>query len=340
MSQPHGRLWVNPEGVVRVGDAYSQHVDIYQRYLDQLTSLRQRYADSWGDDDMGNQFSQKFLGGMDNLEKLVGGIKGTLDYTAKGLQESGKLYRQVDDEAGEAGHKMARDFETNLPTGQAHAPLARTEATVTEAAPMKPLLREATPLLAEEHGVRRLAMRAEERPLQPTEQGTLRPMLREAVRSVDPNDPEPVRSVREPLQREVVRSVNPNDPEPVRSVREPLQPTFSVSRAMPAISSYMSKPEYATAYVGGEPLPQGYRLEALNPFEDGSTRVDANLYDSITPLAGTPVTTPDGRPIDPEGRQFFVVKQNPTVDPTTPGYEPLLLSYAPDGTPTPLIPGQ
>jgi hypothetical protein len=57
----------------------------------------------------------------------------------------------------------------------------------------------------------------------------------------------------------------------------------------------------------------------------------------VTPLAGTPVTTPQGQVIDPDGRHLFVVKENPAVDPTAPGYQPLYLSYSADGTPTPLF---
>ena len=120
-----------------------------------------------------------------------------------------------------------------------------------------------------------------------------------------------------------------------------LEPTKSArilaTPAMPAISSYSMRPEFSTAYVGGQPLPDGYQLVSLNPFGDGSTRVDANLYDSVTPLGGTPVTTPDGTPIG--GEHLFVVKPNPAVDATVPGYQPLIMSYAPDGTPTPIFVG-
>jgi hypothetical protein len=116
MSQPQGHLWVDPDGVSRVGDSYAEHVEIYQRYLSQLVSLRQRYANSWGNDDMGTQFSSAFLGGIDNLEKLIGGIKGTLEYTATGLRESGKLYREADDAAREVSNKMARNVESTLTT--------------------------------------------------------------------------------------------------------------------------------------------------------------------------------------------------------------------------------
>ncbi|GID28814.1 hypothetical protein Abr02nite_37970 [Paractinoplanes brasiliensis] len=106
-----------------------------------------------------------------------------------------------------------------------------------------------------------------------------------------------------------------------------------------AISSMMMKPDFSYARIGGEPLPEGYQLLAFNPFPDGTVRLDANLYESITPLAGTPVTTADGKPIDAEGRQLFVVKDNPAADPAAPGYQQMVLTYTPDGTPTPLLPG-
>lgn len=116
MSGFQGRLWVDPQAVSCVGDTYEEHVQIYHRYLSQLTSLRQRYATSWGTDDLGNQFSRAFLAGIDNLEKLVEGIKGTLEYTATGLHQSGKLYRDADDAAHEVSTTMARTFEATLTT--------------------------------------------------------------------------------------------------------------------------------------------------------------------------------------------------------------------------------
>ncbi|MBL7253230.1 hypothetical protein [Paractinoplanes lichenicola] len=284
MTQPKGRLSVNPDGVVSVGDAYGEHVQIYDTYMANLVSLRERYANAWGDDDMGQQFSTKFLAGMDNLEGLIGGVRGTLKYTAEGLTSFGKAYAEADESAMEVGRRMQGDFEESF-------------------APRQPLQR---------------AVRAE---MAPAVEGE--PMLalrRTAVARVEPVSPDSA----EPL--EPMRAFT-------RSVRAPLMP------AMPAISSMMIKPDFAYARIGGEPLPEGYRLQALNTFPDGTTRVDANLYESITPLAGTPVTTADGRPIDPEGRHLFVVKENPAADPTAPGYQPLVLSYAPDGTPSPLIPG-
>ncbi|WP_433794793.1 WXG100 family type VII secretion target [Actinoplanes sp. CA-252034] len=292
-NNPGGRLWVDPDGVEGLGQAYQGHVELYDTYLAQLTALRSRYANAWGDDDMGEQFSTKFLEGMDNLEAIIGGVKGTLAYTAQGLTQSALAYREADEAAAEVGHKMAKNFET---LGQPLYAAAATEGTTTPLQPAR---------LAKQHAVR----------------------ARVADPEIEPGKPLAMRAM-------TVHERAASETVPARAyATSPAQP------AMPAISSMFMKPEYTTAYVGGQALPAGYQLISLNTFEDGSTRVDANLYDSVTPLAGTTVTTPEGTVIDPGRGQFFVVKENPNVDPTAPGYEPLVLSYAPDGTPTPLIPG-
>ncbi|MDO3686629.1 WXG100 family type VII secretion target [Micromonospora sp. C28ISP2-4] len=294
-NNPGGRLWVDPDGVEGLGKAYESHVQLYESYLSQLTALRARYANAWGDDDMGEQFSTKFLEGLDNLEAIIGGVKGTLRYTAQGLTESGRAYREADEAALDVSRKMAKDFDgLDGPTYATRAALAGPVLEpAAEGEPRRPHLRSRRLALSEPAG----EPVTEQARLLPQQQGT--PLL--------------------PMQ--------------------PAEPLIPFTAALPAISSYFVQPEYATAHVGGRPLPEEYRLIALNPFEDGSARVDANLYDSITPLTGTPVTTPDGRTIDPGQGRFFVVKENPTVDPTAPDYQPLYLSYAPDGTPTPIIPG-
>ncbi|MEU7713142.1 hypothetical protein AB0M37_09200 [Micromonospora chalcea] len=290
-NNPGGRLWVDPDGVEGLGKAYESHVQLYESYLAQVTALRARYSNAWGDDDMGKEFSTKFLQGMDNLEAIIGGVRGTLHYTAEGLKESGRAYREADEDAADVSRMLAKDFDG--------------------------LRRPAYPIRATVSG---------DGPEPAAEGEPRRPHLLSRRRAVG----EPVAEQARLLPRQQGTPLLPV---------EPAEPLIPLTAAQPAISSYFSRPEYATAHVGGRPLPDGYRLIALNPFEDGSTRVDANLYDSITPLAGTPVTTPDGRAIDPGQGRFFVVKENPAADPTVPGYQPLYLSYAPDGTPTPIIPG-
>jgi hypothetical protein len=315
VTRPIGHLWVNPDGVIGVGDAYAEHVALYNRYVDQLVSLRDRYGSAWGDDDMGKEFSTKFLQGLDNLEALVGGIRGTLDYTAEGLRQSGKLYREADEDAREVGERLARDFES-LDT-----PVAR-KAVMNRL--VEPAEGEQTPVFRSRMAVQARLLRPDE---EPGEEGDGSKVF---LRSRRLATEEPVEdfAALEPMQHGVLAR---------GELLEPMEALEPLTPATPAISSLLSKPEYTTAYVGGEPLPEGYRLQALNPFDDGTSRVDANLYESVTPLAGTPVTTPQGQVIDPEGRHFFVVRDNPAVDPTAPGYQPLYLSYSADGTPTPLF---
>lgn len=317
MTQPRGRLYVNPDGVVSVGDAYGEHVQIYDTYLANLVSLRERYANAWGDDDMGQQFSTKFLDGLDNLEDLIGGVRGTLAYTSEGLRSFGKAYAEADESAMEVGRRMQVDFEESFTPPKAHHRLA-VPADDVEA-----------PVARPQHALAR--------PLDTAEAPLARPQ-HALARSLDPVEgpvARPRHALALPLDGGEATTETPV--EPLRHFSRSVRP--GVTPVLPATSSMMIKPDFPYARIGGEPLPEGYKLLAFNPFPDGTVRVDANLYESITPLAGTPVTTSDGKPIDPEGRHLFVVKDNPAADPTAPGYQQLVLSYAPDGTPTPLIPG-
>ncbi|XVU28946.1 WXG100 family type VII secretion target [Actinoplanes sp. CA-054009] len=110
MSENERDLWVRPEAVKQLGNVYAAHAAMYDQYLIQLQALRSQYGNSWGNDDMGNEFSARFLSGMDNLENLIGSVKGGLEYTASGLRESGDAYREADDEAKRATHKFANAF--------------------------------------------------------------------------------------------------------------------------------------------------------------------------------------------------------------------------------------
>ncbi|SDT56359.1 hypothetical protein [Actinoplanes derwentensis] len=356
-NNPGGRLWVDPDGVEGLGLAYEGHVELYDSYLSQLTALRSRYANAWGDDDMGKQFSTKFLEGIDNLEAIIGGVKGTLAYTSAGLTESARAYREADEAAAEVTGKMSKSFEgldRPLPAVTPAEGSVRREAARTT--------RHAVRATTNEDGTVPLQpMLAARLPATPaTDPETGQPLLQRA-RTVEGQLLEPVTGERQ--QAVKGRTLEPAEGAPFYSSRKPVEPAYSpllpaepglpleptqsharssyhaATPAMPAISSMYMQPSYSTAHVGGEPLPQGYQLISLNPFEDGSTRVDANLYDSVTPLTGAAVTNPDGTVIDPGKGQFFVVKENPKVDPTATGYEPFVLSYAADGTPTPIYTG-
>ncbi|WP_018803475.1 hypothetical protein [Salinispora arenicola] len=274
MNSPAGRLWVDPEGVVLVGDGYAEHAALYQKYLNELDSLRSRYASSWGNDEMGVQFSQAFLGGMDNIEGVIGGVKGRLAFAGEGLRENGRLYRVVDDEAQEVSHSMRQDFDSHLSLAYAE---------------------EGVPGSGEEFA----------EPLLPSV----------VVRATRPEEGVPGSEegfAEPPLQPVFVRATNPET---------------SVSLAS---SPYMVVPDGLSILVDGEPLPEGSRLVAFRPFPEGDVRVDVNLYDSITPVDDAPITDGDGQVLDPGGGRFFVVVENPDVDPTEPDYQPLVLSYTDD----------
>ncbi|WP_406077934.1 hypothetical protein [Micromonospora sp. NBC_00858] len=294
---------------------YAEHVALYDGYLKQLTALRERYGSSWGDDDMGTQFSKQFLAGLDNLEGLVKNVKGTLDYTAEGLQSSGKLYREVDDEANEAGHKMANDFDGNLGQ-QLHAARSGGSKDAPNGAEAVSLGRSA-PVDPPTH-----ALVSAPRGEQQAHSGS------DMLRSAPSVHADILRS--EPSVQGTVTGA-PQAPDGRNSA------ALDGGNFLPVPSRKWTKPEYSTAHVDGTPLTAGYRLQSFDAFADGSACVDVNLYESVSPVGGLPVTTADGQPIDTEGSQLFVVKENPDVDPTEPGYRPTLVKFGPDGTSVPLV---
>jgi hypothetical protein len=108
-------LSVDPNGVIQTGSAYTAAGQILRAYQRQLDELRSTYYDSWGDDGLGQQFSQKFLDGLDTLERLVTGVADSLDFGGEGLTTGGKAYQYAEDEATEAGDKL---YEALAPLGQ------------------------------------------------------------------------------------------------------------------------------------------------------------------------------------------------------------------------------
>ncbi|BCJ52709.1 hypothetical protein Asp14428_41840 [Actinoplanes sp. NBRC 14428] len=121
---------------------------------------------------------------------------------------------------------------------------------------------------------------------------------------------------------------------------QPLLPRVEASSFTPMTSAYFMDPSWQGVHVDGVPLAPGYHLQGFTTFADGTSRVDANLFQSISPLApGLRITGADGLPLDLGDHAVFVVKENPAVDPTAPGYQPLYVSFAPDGTAVPIVTG-
>jgi len=396
--EPRGQMWVDPEGVVQLGDSYADHGAIYEGYITQLEQLRTRYGKSWGDDDMGQAFSQKFLQGLDALDGIIGSVKGTLTYTSEGLRQSGLAYRKTDEEAAEMGHYLEGNFD-QLPQGVFN----RREATSSE----EPRYQQAMVVRGrtqdQDEAQPRQFMRAtvarvpnrneeEERPaFRTTGEGRFAPPegqlsrleAKRVYKSVRPGEeespgfqsgqvaPAPMARLRgrllpeegsDPLvQRALTREEAEALPrarfmpaeavftgvEPVEGPMSPLLPTVEpgftaelgeLRMAMPAFSASFMAAGWQDARIDGVPLAEGYRLEGLTVFEDGTSRIDANRYQSITPITpGHTVTDANGQPIVAPDGALFVVKENPAVDPTAPGYEPFIVSFAPDGTAVPIV---
>ncbi len=291
-SHPGGPLWVDPEGVSALGDGYAEHAGQYDAYRRQLEDLRARYAPAWGDDSIGDQLKQPFDQVMDTVGSILEGVGGNLDYTAKGLQGSGKAYRQADDDAAKAGHAIKAEFE-QLPSKPGSAPLER--------------------------------MRVEEAP-----------MALERMRAVEePRALVRMRAMQAPFAMERVRRVEA----PLATERGEVLPLESRKPAtMTGLTSAMALYP-GGVHIDGSAVPPGYDLQSLTTLPDGTSRVDANYYDAIVPLGtGRTVTGPDGKPIDAPGDQFFLVrlKDSTAFDPTAPGYQPMIVSFSPDGTAVPV----
>ncbi|TDC46568.1 hypothetical protein E1258_29365 [Micromonospora sp. KC207] len=306
MSQPPGHIWVDPEGVISVGDSYAQHAARYHECLRRLNVLRARYEPAWGDDEIGRQFQEQFGHTLDRVESAIRAVLGYLEYAAVGLRVSGEGYRQADEDATIGGRTIAEEF-ANLPVRLAGY------------APWKPVDGEPGQLTSRLAVTGKLPRSEEVASRQALPRSGV-PVLRAGVRIAGPvTAPESVES-----------------PSSFLASRRPAE--FAV--ASPAISAFR---RYDTrgVLIDGTPVPPGYELRTLTTFPDGTARIDANGYDSIVPLGTRVPITAAGHPVDGDGDQFFLLKpkEDAGVDPTAPGYRPLLISFGPDGSATPLFTG-
>ncbi|MGW3859846.1 hypothetical protein, partial [Micromonospora arida] len=70
----------------------------------------------------------------------------------------------------------------------------------------------------------------------------------------------------------------------------PVEPaTWHLTASTPGFSAYDVR-DLSSATVDGRPMSEGERLVAFVPLPDGTVQVDANLYESLTPVASSAVT--------------------------------------------------
>jgi hypothetical protein len=140
---PSGSLWVSPEGVTRVGNAYQQQIALYESHLHRLESLRQRYRSAWGDDSMGKQFQEQFDPLIDTLRDMITGVIGTLEFTAKGLRTGGESYQRADEDASTGSRKLNVEFGQALSLTEPSKPVEYGETEPVEYGETEPARRAA-----------------------------------------------------------------------------------------------------------------------------------------------------------------------------------------------------
>jgi len=384
VSEPRGQIRVKPDGITHLGRRYDQHVARYDAYLKQLASMRSRYSQAWGDDDIGKQFQKQFDQSMDDVEGIINHVRASLDYAAVGLRVSGEGYEDANEEAIKGSRMIESAFadvpaqgafasrrladEEPMERGYAvtsEAPLLRQKADGTEPKLMMAMRRERMPLapmydengnrvyagVVQENEPRFLASRVEAGEYYgeegiPNAEGQFPAYRREALLA----EPGIVTDAEDQTERRFYKSTRAEEGEPLLEPRQYsqlqesqlLEPSYAfqeASLATPAISSYQTYP--AGSLVDGEPLTHGFELHSFSTFPDGTARADLNFYDAIVPVGdGHTVTGPDGTPVNSGGDQLFLVKPRPGVDASTPGYQPMLVSYNPDGSAVPLLTGR
>jgi hypothetical protein len=363
----HRELSVDPNGVIRTGTAYTEGGKLLREYLRQLGQLRSTYHDSWGDDELGQKFSQKFLEGLDTLERLVTGVGDSLDFGGEGLSSGGKAYQYAEDEATDAGDRLhtallpldMRPQQTAalLPTDNG---VPRQPGRAGQGLPRQATYSERLTAYSEPNDPNRppeISLSERENPdtgkdekfavidgrefrLRPVDMPEGDELITRdgAVRLVMAVNPE----TGERVYQKISFDGRAYEIEPVggqRRLLRALSPTLPNAPAGVLTSSAISKLEWANATVDGYPLADGFMLMEAKALPDGQVRLDTGAYESIVPLTSEhTVLTANGEPIQPDvGSQLFIVKRDPDYGGIPAGEEPSYAEFLPDGTAYPYI---
>ncbi|MCM4083592.1 hypothetical protein [Paractinoplanes hotanensis] len=290
MSPIEGKVYVDPEGLKRTGEAYDEHAVRYSGLLAEVQGLRVSYHGAWGDDDMGREFGQTFLAGLDNVEAVLKGSHAQVRYASESLVESSDGYAKADDDAYDAGVRLSLSAQSELPAQATMRTGSAPDSVTSAATPSLHFVEPSTPA---------------------------RPLIGDAPKSGDSTDT-------------VAPSSHYEDPRPAAMplASGAISPDLS-TEATPAgtftaagPSSHSGVPEVAGARVNGRPVAEGHRVVAFAADPDGSVTYDANRYDSVLPVPCSAVTS-HGEPVPGEGLRFFVVRDNPHADPSAAGYHSL-----------------
>ncbi|SDT10295.1 hypothetical protein [Actinoplanes derwentensis] len=371
MSQPHGTLRVDPDGVASVGDTYARQAVVYQEYQNRLRELRDRYVSAWGTDELGAKYTEKFEDGVETVNGIVGGTRQRLNYAAAALQAAGKAYNDADDSARDLTHRVALGLDQpggsagggslsrpltgerlDPASGAAPVPFADGAAradvpgfvpggalTGSDPEPHSAGAASASVPGIPRGGAATGAMAGT--PLGGAATGAvagaplggaataavagaqLGGAATGAVAGAPLGGAVTAGLAGEPLAPAVRLAVPETPGSPLGGV--PLAPAAGASAAAvdtPPLAPWGAPLETGAALAA--PVRMEPRLEALPPGPDGGSVVDAARYNSVAPAVG-----PDGQMADDRGWRYFMVEDNPSVDPTAAGYRPLHVTYSP-----------
>ena len=249
-------LYVDPDGLTKISGPYADAAERFIQLSGYLSDLRSRYADAWGNDDLGNKVSPQVQQALQAMQDQVDALGRALGMYGEGLRTTSKAYRDADENAGDA----ATQFR------------ARTERIAVDMPPA---------VTGEEAGEPRQFMRAqrvEGRLLQPMdriEAGTLRPM-RSVRRLAEPGQEgyaEPRRFLASRLPADIVY----NGVEPLPGEVSELEPAHY--RPALRVRGELMEP--------AEPLEAGVLMEGrlIEPAQSvPAQRVEGRLLEPAEPL--------------------------------------------------------
>ncbi|MCO8275481.1 hypothetical protein M1L60_33350 [Actinoplanes sp. TRM 88003] len=356
MSPPSGHIYVDPEGLKRAGEAYDDHAQYYDHQLRNVQGLRSTYDGCWGDDEMGREFATSFLAGLDGAEAVLKGSHAHVRYAADTLADSGTDYRDTEDGAVDAGTRLIALAEPGPPPPISPGP-----------PPPTTLANQPSPAAADENPIPQEYFGKPQIPASPVQGGaanlslstdptgdTTPLTMRDGEKAdglipsehfgtpqtpASPTHGGPLNLIAEPGGETPARSPYGGEVEAPVHTAAPLGPGHGPHEgdvqtpgagAAPLAPGHGGAPEISAPHYNGQPLEDGVRMVALAPEPDGSFVFDANRYDSVTPVSQSAVSGAQGQPIPGDGLRFFLVRENPDVDPDAPGYRSLPITLRPD----------
>jgi hypothetical protein len=104
-------LYVNPDGLDKISGPYDDAAENFVRLSGYLGDLRARYADAWGNDDLGQKVSPQVQQALQGLQDRVDSLGRALGVYGEGLRTTSKAYRDADENATDAADQFHRRQE-------------------------------------------------------------------------------------------------------------------------------------------------------------------------------------------------------------------------------------